>query len=130
MLLTKSDPTVDSRLTSNLQYKFFLRYFAPRFCVAVTLGVILLAAVEFCSYLRYLSKATDTLEPWVKLELAQAGSDSEREYWKEFVQASKVTYHPYVLWRRPPYPGGVLSINGEGTRGPRHPQGETKTSLY
>jgi len=127
MLLTKSDPTVDSRLTSNLQYKFLLRYFAARFCVAVTLGVILLAAVEFCSYLRYLSKATDTLEPWVKLELAQAGSDSEREYWKEFVQASKVTYHPYVLWRRAPYPGRVLSINEDGIRRTLHTQCDDKT---
>jgi hypothetical protein len=127
MPMTESDPAVDSLLPSTEQYKYLLKYFAVRLCIAVTLGVILLAAVEFYSYLRYLPEVLDTLDPAVKLELAQGGSASEREYWKEFAQANKVTYHPYVLWRRAPYHGQLLSINEDGVRRTLHTQCDDKT---
>ena len=56
------------------------------------------------------------MEPAVKLDLAEQGSAAEREYWKEFEQANKVTYHPYVLWRRRPYQGELLAIDQNGIR--------------
>jgi hypothetical protein len=125
--LTENDRTVESRQTLTTQYKSLLKYFAVRFCVAVTLGVILLAAVEFYAYRRYLPAARDVMEPAVKLDLAEGGSAAEREYWKEFEQANKVTYHQYVLWRRAPYQGDVISINEEGVRRTLHTQCDDKT---
>jgi hypothetical protein len=120
--LTESDQTVESRQPATVQYKSLIKHFAVRFCVAVTLGVILLAAVEFYSYRRYLPIAGDQMEPAVKLDLAEGGSAAEREYWKEFEQANKVTYHQYVLWRRAPYQGEVLAIDQEGVRRTPHTQ--------
>jgi hypothetical protein len=125
--LTENDRTVDRRPALTTQYKSLLKYFAVRFCVAVTLGVILLGAVEFYAYWRYLPAARDVMEPAVKLDLAEAGSVAEREYWKEFEQANKVTYHQYVLWRRAPYRGEVISINPEGVRRTLHTQCDDKT---
>jgi hypothetical protein len=125
--ITENDRTVDSRRTLTTQYKSLLKYFAIRFCVAVTLGVMLLAAVEFYAYRRYLPAARDVMEPAVKLDLAEGGSAAEREYWKEFEQANKVTYHQYVLWRRAPYQGEVISINQEGVRRTLHTQCDDKT---
>jgi hypothetical protein len=120
--ITENDQTVESRETSATQYKSLLKSFAVRFCVAVTLGVVLLAAVEFYSYRRYLPADRDVMEPAVKLDLAKDGSPAEREYWKEFEQANKVTYHQYVLWRRAPYTGEVLAIDQDGVRRTPHTQ--------
>jgi len=120
--LTESEPTVEGPETPTTQYKSLLKYWAVRFCVGVTLAVILLAAVEFCSYRRYLPAAGDALEPAVRLDLAERGSAAEREYWREFEQANKVTYHQYVLWRRAPYRGEVLSIDQDGVRRTLHSQ--------
>jgi hypothetical protein len=118
---------VDSRQTPTMQYKSLLKYFAVRFCVAVTLGVILLGAIEFYSYRRYLPAARDVMEPAVELDLAEGGSAAEREYWKEFEQANKVTYHEYVLWRRAPYQSEALSIDRDGVRRTLHTQCDDKT---
>jgi len=123
--LTESMPTVESRQTT--QYKPLFKFFAVRFCVAVTLGLIALAGVEFYSYLRYLPGSQDEMEPAVKLELAQGGSAAEREYWKEFEEANKVTYHQYVLWRRTPYEGKVISINQDGVRRTMHTRCDDRT---
>jgi len=118
---------VESRQTPTTRYKSLLKYFAVRLCVAVTLGVILLGAVEYYSYRRYLPAAQDAMEPAVKLDLAEGGSASEREYWREFEQANKVTYHQYVLWRRNPYRGEMLSINQDGVRRTLHTKCDDKT---
>jgi hypothetical protein len=124
--LTESDRTVDSRPTPTLRYTSLLKHFAVRLCVAVTLGVILIGAVEIYSYKRYLPVG-DPLEPAVKLDMAESGSAAEREYWKEFVQANKVTYHQYVLWRRAPYHGQLLSIDDEGVRRTPHTRCDDQT---
>ena len=118
---------MESRQTPTMQYKSLLKYFAVRLCVAVTLGVILLGAVEFYSYRPYLPGAQDQMEPAVKLDLAGGGSAAEREYWKEFEQANKVTYHQYVLWRRAPYQGDVIAIDQDGVRRTMHTQCDDKT---
>jgi hypothetical protein len=110
-----------------MQYKSLLKYFAVRLCVAVTLGVILLGAVEFYSYRRYVPASRDQMEPAVKLDLAEGGSAAEREYWREFEQANKVTYHQYVLWRRAPYTGEVIAIDQDGIRRTLHTQCDDKT---
>lgn len=120
--LAKSDPIVESPQTPTTQYKSLLKYFAVRLCVTVTLGVILLGAVEFYSYRRYLPAARDVMEPAVKLDLAEGGTPADREYWKEFEQANKVTYHQYVLWRRAPYEGEVIAIDQDGVRRTMHTQ--------
>jgi hypothetical protein len=120
--IAESDQTVERSHTPATQYKSLLKSFAARFCVAVTLAVLLLAAVEFYSYRRYLPADRDVMEPAVKLDLAEGGSPAEREYWKEFEQANKVTYHQYVLWRRAPYTGEVLAIDQDGVRRTPHTQ--------
>ena len=117
-----NDQTVETSQTPATQYKSLLKSFAVRFCVAVTLAVLLLAVVEFYSYRRYLPADRDVMEPAVKLDLAKGGSAAEREYWKEFEQANKVTYHQYVLWRRAPYNGEVLAIDQDGVRRTPHTQ--------
>lgn len=127
--LTKNDQIVESRQTPTTQYKSLLKYFAVRLCVAVTLGVILLGAVELYSYMRYLPATRDVMEPAVKLDLAQGGSAAEREYWKEFEQANKVTYHQYVLWRRAPYQGEMLAIDQDGVRRTLHTQCDDRTFI-
>lgn len=114
--LTSNDPTVESPETPTAPYKSLLKYFAVRLCFAVTLGVMLLVAVEFYAYRRYIPSTRDQMEPAVKLDLAEGASAAEREYWNEFGQANKVTYHQYVLWRRSPYDGKVLSIDQDGVR--------------
>ena len=116
MPLTEADPTVANPPTFAAQYKSLARRFAVRLCVAVTLCVVVLAAVEFYSYRRYLPVAGDQMEPVVKLDLAQGATPAERKYWQEFEQANKVTYHEYVLWRRQPYNGEAISIDPNGVR--------------
>jgi hypothetical protein len=125
--LAENDQTVDSRPTPMAQYKSLLKHFAVRLCIAVTLGVLLLGAVEFYSYRRYLPAARDVMEPAVKLDLAEGGSAAELEYWKEFEQANKVTYHQYVLWRRQPYRGDVIAIDQNGVRRTMHTQCDGKS---
>ncbi|MGC9988243.1 MAG: SGNH/GDSL hydrolase family protein [Terriglobales bacterium] len=126
MPLTENDPSVDSRQASTMQYKPLLKRFALRLCVVVTLCVGLLVAVEIYSYLRYTSAAGDVMELAVKLELAQNESPAEHEYWKEFAQANKITYHPWVLWRRQPYQGELISIDENGVRRTLHTRCDDK----
>jgi len=125
--LTASDPTVESRQVSVAQYKPLLMHFAVRLCIAVTLCVFLLMAGEIYSYFHYLPAASDVMELAVKLELAQKESPAEHEYWKEFAQANKTTYYPWVLWRRKPYHGEVISINDDGVRRTLHTRCDDKT---
>jgi hypothetical protein len=107
-------------------YKPLLRSFAVRFCISATLGMILLLAGEAYSYWRYLPNARDTMEPAIKLELAQ-GDSEEREYWSEFDAANKIKYQPYVLWRRAPFEGKLLAIDQDGIRRTTHTQCDGKT---
>jgi hypothetical protein len=125
--LTKDDQTVDNRQRSTTEYKSLLQHFAVRLCVAVTLGVILLGAIELYSYKRYLPEGRDVLEDAVKLDIAESGSAAEREYWNEFEQSNKVSYHQYVLWRRAPYQGELISINQDGVRRTLHTECDDKT---
>jgi lysophospholipase L1-like esterase len=37
-------------------------------------------------------------------------------YWREFQLASRKTYHPYVVWRSPPFSGETLNVDGKGQR--------------
>jgi hypothetical protein len=106
---------------TRLQYGSILRSFFVRLCVAVTLGLLLMGAVELYSYDRYKNYgAKDDLEPEVKLDLAENGNPEKLEYWKEFGQANKVEYHQYVLWRRAPYQAALISIDQNGVRQTLH----------
>ena len=127
MPLTETDPTVESRPTFAARYKSLVKRFAIRLCIAVTLCVVVLAAVEFYSYRRYLPVAGDQMEPAVKLDLAQGATPAEKKYWQEFEQANKVTYHQYVLWRRQPYNGQAIAIDQNGVRRTMHTKCDGKT---
>ena len=96
-----------------------LKRFAVRLCVAFTIAVLILVATEFYAYLR-VHPNVNALELAAKLEIQQNESPSERQYWKEFKQANKVTYHPWVLWRRKPYDGQFISIDQDGIRRTMH----------
>lgn len=122
MHLTTEHPITESRQSPATQYRLLLQRFALRFCVAVTLAVVLLGAVEIYSYWRYLHSGGDVLEPAVKLDLAENGNSANREYWKEFEQSNRVLYHQYVLWRRAPFHGELISINDDGIRRTLHTQ--------
>ncbi|HTW32762.1 MAG TPA: SGNH/GDSL hydrolase family protein, partial [Candidatus Sulfotelmatobacter sp.] len=128
MPITDDDRAVDTRGGPLTQYKPLLRRFGIRLCVSVTLALMVLAAVELYSYKRYRNYGqNDVLEPGAKLELQENGTAAEREYWKEFEQSNKVMYHQYVLWRRAPYQGDMISINPEGVRRTLHTQCDEKT---
>jgi hypothetical protein len=112
----QTDAKLEIHRISAAAYVSLLKRFAVRLCIAVTVAVALLIAGEFYAYWRYLPAARDTMEPAVKLELSEQGSAPEREYWKEFEEANKVTYHPYVLWRRQPFQGELIAIDQNGVR--------------
>lgn len=116
----------ERRRTFMAQYASLARHFAIRLCVAVTLGVFVLGAVELYAFLRF-HPNVNALELAAKLELAQDESPAEQEYWKEFKQANKVTYHPWVLWRRQPYPGQMILIDQGGVRRTLHTRCDDKT---
>ncbi len=115
-----SEPTTATDLPVN-QYRSLLAGFLLRLCVAVTFGVILLTIGELYSYWRYAGDTAFNLEPGVRIELSK-GNASERQYWQELQSASKVTYHPYVLWRRAPFSGSMINVNAEGIRQTLHSQ--------
>ena len=96
-----------------------LKRFAVRLCVAFTIAVLILVATEFYAYLR-VHPNVNALELAAKLEIQQNESPAERQYWKEFKQANKVTYHPWVLWRRKAYDGQFISIDQDGIRRTMH----------
>ncbi len=127
MPLTKDDQMLESHRISVTQYRSLLKTFAVRLCVAVTLGVILLCAVELFSYERYLRTQPDLFEPVVHLDFAQGASAAEHKFWAEFAQANKVNYHQYVLWRRAPFQGEFISINQEGVRRTLHTRCDNQT---
>lgn len=107
----KSDPPIAA-------YRSLLTDFLVQFCIAVTIAVCLLVAVEMYAYWRHLPNGRDTMEPMVSKMLHAEGA--EREYWQQFEAADKVTYHPYVLWRRAPFHGSMININEEGIRTTAH----------
>jgi hypothetical protein len=109
------------------EYKPLLLRFLARLCVAVTLGVMLLVGVELFSYFRYRRVVHEDLEPAARLDADDNETPAERQYWREFDQSNKVTYHQYVLWRRLPYAGQTISINADGVRRTLHTQCDDKT---
>ena len=130
MAVTANDRIVKSGTVPMMQYGSLLKFFAVRLCIAVTLGVILLAMVELYSYERYRhDRHADVMEPAVKVDLAESGNVEDREYWKEFDQSDKVVYKQYVLWRKASYQGKLISINSDGVRQTLHTQcsGKNKT---
>ncbi len=127
MPLTKDDQMLETRPVSTGPYRSLLKTFAVRLCVAVTLGVILLCAIELFSYDRYRRTQSDVFEPGVDLDPAQSASPAERRFWTEFAQANKLTYHQYVLWRRPYYQGEFISINEDGVRRTLHTHCDDQT---
>jgi lysophospholipase L1-like esterase len=121
------DELVETPKASAAQYRPLLTQFAVRLCVAVTIGVLLLAIVELFAYLRYAHSAGgDALEPAFRLDLAQNGTPQGREYQKEFNESNKVAYHQFVLWRRAPYQGELISVDPDGVRRTLHTQCDDK----
>ena len=116
MPLTKDETTVEASAVRAAPYVALLKSFAVRLCVAVTLAVLLLVAVELFSYTRYRTPVREAFEPAAKLDFGENETPVEREYWKEFEEANKVLYHQYVLWRRRPYQGRLLAIDENGVR--------------
>jgi hypothetical protein len=117
--LTETSTEASTTPVSAPSYWPLLKRFAVRLCVAITLAVFILAAVEVYSYLRF-HPNVNALELAAKLEIQQNESPAEREYWSEFKKANKVTYHPWVLWRRQPFQGDLISIDQDGIRRTLH----------
>jgi hypothetical protein len=117
--LTETPKEVSATGASVPSYWPLIKRFAVRLCVAVTIALLILAATEVYSYLR-VHPNVNALELAAKLEIQQNESPAERQYWKEFKQANKVTYHPWVLWRRKPYDGQFISIDQDGIRRTLH----------
>jgi len=120
------EKTPETPPTPAAEYLSLLRRFALRLWVAVTLAAVLLTCGELLSYWHYAAIPHDTLDPLVRMELG-GGDASERKYLKELGDASTVTYYPYVLWRRAPYHGEMISIDQDGLRQTLHSQCDGKT---
>ena len=121
-------PTEATTTAPTMQYWSLIKHFAVRLCVSITLVVLLLVGVEFYSYLRF-HPNVNALELAAKLEIAQNESPAEREYWSEFKKANKVTYHPWVLWRRQPFNGELITIDQDGIRRTPHNHCEDKNAV-
>jgi hypothetical protein len=50
----------------------------------------------------------------------RSASASEREYWRQYDAADRFNYQPYVLWRRKPFQGSMLTISEDGIRRTLH----------
>lgn len=128
MPLINHDELVETPKASAAEYGPLLKQFAVRFCVAVTIGVFLLAIVELFAYKRYaLYGRGEALEPAFRLDLAENGTPQGREYQKEFNESNKVVYHQFVLWRRAPYQGKLISISQDGVRRTLYTQCDAKS---
>ena len=110
-----TETSAEPGTTTSTSYWMLFKRFAVRLCVAVTIALLILTATEIYAYLR-VHPNVNALELAAKLEIQQNESPAERQYWKEFKQANKVTYHPWVLWRRKPYDGQFISIDQDGIR--------------
>ena len=102
-------------------YKLLLTKFAVKFCIAFTIGGLLLIAGELLAYLKYRSHSQENLDRAMG-ERAPSGPTADREYWKEFRQSNQIEYQPYVLWRRQPYQGREITIDAGGIRRTLHSQ--------
>ena len=109
----------ESRAAALFSYKPLLKRFALKFCVAVTIGVALLIAGEFVAYLKYDAHPHENIDLAMR-EVTPNTTPSQREYWKEFKESNQIEYHPYVLWRRQPYTGEQIHVDGDGIRRTLH----------
>ena len=127
MPLNSGDQTIAVRQEAASGYKSIFKRFVIRLCASVTIAVVLLVAVELISYVRYRRAAQDAMKPGVELDLVENEDPAVREYRREFNQANQVTYHQYVLWRRAPYDGQMISIDKDGLRRTMHTQCDDQT---
>jgi hypothetical protein len=119
------EPIAGAHLSSTTSYRSLTRNFLLRLCVAVTLGLVFIVAVEMYSYWRGIENQ-HSVGPEVEAAIVQ-GNDEERQYWKEQLPAQKVQYEPYVLWRRAPFNGSAISINADGIRRTLHTHCDSST---
>jgi hypothetical protein len=124
-LSAAKDEIAGARPSLSTNYGSLVGAFALRLCVAVTLGLILLTAVELYSYWRGMENQR-ALEPEIEDTISQ-GTPEEREYWREQKAAQKVQYEPYILWRRAPFDGSAISINADGIRRTLHTHCDGRT---
>ena len=114
--------TEESPKTSDIpiaEYRSLLSKFLIRLCVTVTLGVIFLVLGELFSFRRHPPNARDIMMGPVRIQLSSATA-SEREYWRQYEAADTFTYQPYVLWRRKPFQGSMISVSEDGIRRTLH----------
>lgn len=102
-------------------YKPLLKNFAVKFCIAVTIAVVLLAIGELIAYLKFSEHPHENLDLAMR-EVIPNSSPTEREYWKEFKESNQIEYYPYVLWRRQPYNGQQIQVSSGGIRRTVHSQ--------
>ena len=112
------EPIAGAHLPPAANYRSLARSFLLRLCVAVTLGLVFIVAVEMFSYRRGIENQ-NTVGPEVEAAIVD-GTAEEREYWKEQQPSQKVQYEPYVLWRRASFNGSAISINADGIRRTLH----------
>ncbi len=119
------EPIAGAHLPPAANYRSLARSFLLRLCVAVTLGLVFIVAVEMFSYRRGIENQ-NTVGPEVEAAIVD-GTAEEREYWKEQQPSQKVQYEPYVLWRRASFNGSAISINADGIRRTLHTHCDAST---
>ena len=119
------EPIAGAHLPPAANYRSLACNFLLRLCVAVTLGLVFIVAVEMFSYRRGIENQ-NTVGPEVEAAIVE-GTAEEREYWKEQQPSQKVQYEPYVLWRRALFNGSAISINADGIRRTLHTHCDAST---
>ncbi len=122
---TQDEPIAGAHQPPTINYRSVARNFLLRLCVAVTLALLLIVAVELFTYWRGVENR-HSVGPEVEAAVVQ-GNAEEREYWREQEMAQKVQYEPYVLWRRAPFNGSAISINADGIRRTLHTHCDAST---
>ena len=101
MTTTKIAPVAENDLASGL------KKFLSKFCISVTLFLLLLTLGELGSYI-YL---------WLNPpQSVYAGLPLQVDYARELDDSAKHQYLPYVEWRRRPYQGRFISVDEGGVR--------------
>jgi lysophospholipase L1-like esterase len=90
-------------------------HFLVKVCLAGTLAVVLLAMGELVSFVALRSGMLYIPSVLYNHPLPH-DKEWTKEYWREFEQAQRRQYKPYVIWRRDRFRGRMINIDADGVR--------------
>jgi hypothetical protein len=92
-----------------------LRKFGTKLCISVTMTILLLCGIELASLCAFRAAAYTSGKEFRTRSIYRKTSWADL-YWREWNEARKLEYRSYIVWRRAPFAGKVISINNDGVR--------------